>query len=156
MASSPSITIRQLGADDVDLFRQLLAVFAAAFEEHETNLHAQPDDDYLSSLLGGETFIAVAAIEDGAVVGGLAGYELKKFEQTRSEIYVHDLAVDARRRRQGVATALFGELKEIAVARGVHLIFVQAEGGDAPAVALYSKLGAREDIHHFDIRIAAD
>jgi aminoglycoside 3-N-acetyltransferase I len=31
------------------------------------------------------------------------------------------------------------------------VIFVQADPGDAPAVALYSKLGAREDVLHFDI-----
>lgn len=33
------------------------------------------------------------------------------------------------------------------------VIFVQADVGDAPAVALYSKLGVREDVLHFDIAI---
>jgi len=30
-------------------------------------------------------------------------------------------------------------------------VFVQADWGDEPAIALYSKLGVREDVHHFDI-----
>jgi aminoglycoside 3-N-acetyltransferase I len=45
------------------------------------------------------------------------------------------------------------ELKKIAAARGVYVIFVQADLGDAPAIALYTKLGTREDVLHFDIQI---
>jgi aminoglycoside 3-N-acetyltransferase I len=39
------------------------------------------------------SFIAVVAFKGGDAVGGLAAYELKKFEQERSEIYIYDLAV---------------------------------------------------------------
>jgi len=35
--------------------------------------------------------------------------------------------------------------------RGADVIFVQADYGDDAAVALYTKLGAREDVMHFDI-----
>ena len=87
------------------------------------------------------------------MVGGIAAYELKKFEQRRSEIYIYDLAVAATHRRQGIATALINELREIAATRGAFVIFVQADRGDAPAIALYSKLGTREDVLHFDITV---
>jgi aminoglycoside 3-N-acetyltransferase I len=63
------------------------------------------------------------------------------------------LAVAASHRRRGVATALIGELKTIAAARGAYVIFVQADRGDDPAIALYTKLGAREDVLHFDIAV---
>jgi len=33
------------------------------------------------------------------------------------------------------------------------VIFVQADLGDAPAIALYSKLGRREEVLHFDIAV---
>jgi ribosomal protein S18 acetylase RimI-like enzyme len=56
-------------------------------------------------------------------------------------------------RRQGIATALIRELEEIAAARGVYVLFVQADLDDAPAIALYSKLGIREHVLHFDIMI---
>jgi len=39
------------------------------------------------------------------------------------------------------------------VARAAYVIFVQADTDDAPAIALYSKLGIREDVLHFDIAI---
>jgi aminoglycoside 3-N-acetyltransferase I len=97
--------------------------------------------------------VALAAVKDGDVVGGLAAYELKKFEQPRSEMYIYDLAVAEGHRRQGIATALIQELQRIAAARGACVIFVQADYGDDPAIALYTKLGIREDVMHFDIPV---
>jgi aminoglycoside 3-N-acetyltransferase I len=34
---------------------------------------------------------------------------------------------------------------------GAWVIYVQADDGDEPAIALYTKLGKREDVMHFDI-----
>lgn len=131
----------------------LLTTFGKAFDEVETYSAARPSPAYLERLLGSDHFIALAALKNGEVVGGIAAYELQKFEQERSEIYIYDLAVAAVHRRQGIATALIQELKKIAAARGVYVIFVQADIGDAPAIALYTKLGTREDVLHFDIAI---
>jgi aminoglycoside 3-N-acetyltransferase I len=131
----------------------MLVMFGEAFEDVDTYVRAQPSDAYLGGLLGGETFFALAAEQDGAVIGGLAAYELKKFEQERSEIYIYDLAVATGHRRRGIATALISKLREIVTARGAYVIFVQADYVDPPAIALYTKLGAREDVLHFDIAV---
>jgi aminoglycoside 3-N-acetyltransferase I len=53
----------------------------------------------------------------------------------------------------GFATALIQELKKIAVARSAYVIFVQTDIKDDPAIALYTKLGVREDVLHFDIAV---
>src|SRR3954470_1561078 len=92
-------------------------------------------------------------IRAAASADGLAAYELNKFEQQRSEIYIYDLAVAEDHRRQGIATALIEELKTIAASRGAYVIYVQADLGDEPAIALYTKLGVREDVLHFDIPV---
>jgi aminoglycoside 3-N-acetyltransferase I len=131
----------------------MLTTFGEAFDEMETYSGAQPSRAYLARLLGSDCFIALAALKGSEVVGGIAAYELKKFEQERSEIYIYDLAVAAAHRRWGIATALIEELKNIAAARGAYVVFVQADPGDTPAVALYTKLGKREDVLHFDIPI---
>jgi aminoglycoside 3-N-acetyltransferase I len=104
-------------------------------------------------LLGSDHFIALAANIDGQVIGGLAAYELKKFEQPRSEIYIYDLAVAQGHRRRGIASALIQRLRLIAASRGAYVIFVQADHGDDAAIALYSKLGVREEVLHFDIAV---
>jgi ribosomal protein S18 acetylase RimI-like enzyme len=105
-------------------------------------------------LLASEQFIAIAALDGALVVGGLAGYVLPKFEQPRSEFYIYDLAVSERYRRQGLATAMIQEVKVAAARRGSYVVFVQADYGDDAAIALYTKLGAREDVLHFDIALS--
>lgn len=60
------------------------------------------------------------------------------------------IAVAAFRRR-GVSTALIEHLKTLAADAGAWVIFVQADHGDDAAIRLYSKLGCREDVLHFDI-----
>jgi aminoglycoside 3-N-acetyltransferase I len=145
--------IHQLTSRDYPRMEQLLTVFGEVFEEEHTYGGNRPSEAYLQRLLDGETFIALAALKDGAVIGGLAAYELRKFEQERSELYIYDLAVAAPYRRQGIATALIERLKRIGAARGAYVIFVQADTGvvDQPAIALYTKLGRREEVLHFDI-----
>jgi len=133
----------------------LSAIFGAAFDDVETYTGNRPGADYLRRLLGGDSFIALAALKNDNVVGGIAAYELRKFEQERSEIYIYDLAVSAAHRREGIATTLIEELKKVAARRGAYVIFVQADTGveDGPAIALYTKLGVREDVLHFDIAV---
>jgi aminoglycoside 3-N-acetyltransferase I len=144
-------SIRVLGPTDAPALRQMLGLFSDAFDDPESYLHHQPSDAYLTRLLASDTFIAVAALAADQMVGGLAGYVLPKFEQERSEFYIYDLAVAEQFRRQGIATALINTIRRIAQQRGIHVIYVQADYGDDPAVALYTKLGAREDVMHYDI-----
>jgi aminoglycoside 3-N-acetyltransferase I len=153
MSSSAPFSIRQLTPADVELMEAMSKTFGDAFDEVETYSGARPTPEYLARLLGSECFIALAALKSGQVVGGIAAYELRKFEQERSEIYIYDLAVGAAHRRESIATALIAELQKIAARRRAHVIFVQADRGDAPAIALYTKLGTREDVLHFDIPI---
>ena len=136
--------------------KALLVMLGDAFDESEIYAGNQPSAEYLEQLLGSPYFVALAALKNGEVVGGLTAYELKKFERERSEIYIYDLAVAAAHRREGIATAMIEELKRLASARGAYVIFVQADLGDAAAIALYSKLGVREDVLHFDIPVSQE
>ena len=154
MLFSESINIRQLSANDLPLMESLLTTFGEAFNEVDTYDSSRPSTAYLKRLLCSDYFIALAALKNGSVVGGIAAYELQKFEQERSEIYIYDLAVAAAHRREGIATALIQKLKKIAVARAAYVIFVQADLGDDPAIGLYTKLGTREDVLHFDITVS--
>lgn len=153
MTEAMNCTIRQLSPADVPLMRSLTTLFGEAFREPETYGGRAPGARYLERLLARSHFIALAALKEGAVVGGLVAYELEKFEQERREIYIYDLAVAEPHRRRGVATALIEALRRIGVERSAWTIFVQADHGDDPAIALYEKLGAREEVLHFDIPI---
>lgn len=133
--------------------RDLNAVFARAFSEPENYPKDKPADEYLEAWLAKETHIALVALDAGSVVGGLVAYVLEKFEQQRREIYIYDLAVAEEYRRLGIASTLIRHLQSVAKQMGAYVIFVQADYGDDPAIALYEKLGSREEVLHFDIAV---
>ncbi len=90
MPDTAAMNITVLGADDADRMTGMLAMFGEAFGDPETYGGAVLTEADLRRLLDSEQFIAVVAVMDGAVVGGLAAYELQKFERERSEIYIYD------------------------------------------------------------------
>lgn len=143
--------VRAIGTNETHLLDALMDVFGEAFEDVETYGGAKPTQQYAERLLGSECFVTLVALDGDRVVGGLTAYELMKPERSRSEMYVYDLAVSATHRRRGIATALMHEITDVARDRGAWVVFVQADKGDDPAIALYSKLGTREDVLHFDI-----
>ena len=143
----------RLRPTDVGPLRQLNALFGEAFADPETYGAEPPSDAYLEGLLAKDHIAVVVAVAGEEVVGGLVAYELDKFERARREMYIYDLAVAETYRRQGVATALIEHLREIAAARDAWVVYVQADYGDDPAISLYEKLGTREEVLHFDIRV---
>lgn len=138
---------------DLNSMRELLVVYALAFEDPVSYQSAPPSDAYLQKLLAKENFLTLVAKKDGKIVGGLSAYVLEKFEQERSEVYIYDLAVLEAFRRRGVARGLINTLKKMATATGAWVIYVQADHGDEPAIKLYESLGTREDVLHFDINV---
>jgi aminoglycoside 3-N-acetyltransferase I len=152
MTASP-IKIHRLHGADIAMMRALNGMFGTAFEDVAAYERAPPTDAYFARILDRPDMIVLAALDGEAVVGGLVAHELPKLEEARSEIYIYDLAVDSAFRRRGIATALIEETKRIGAASGAWVVLVQADYGDDPAIALYTKLGTREDVMHFDIAI---
>lgn len=153
MAGTDEVSVKRICADDLPLMRAVNALYAKAFEAPSDYPADQPDDAYLRRHLVDPNVIALAALTGERIVGGLTGYVLPKLEQARSELYIYDLAVAEDWRRKGLATALIEATKTIGRDSGAWVVFVQADYGDDPAIALYTKLGAREDVMHFDIQI---
>lgn len=148
--------IDRLTPGDAATFADLNTLFGEVFEDMDTYTGQRPDEDYLRSLLADDGFFALVATEGDAVIGGLVAYTLRKFEQRRSEVYIYDLAISAAHRRRGIATALIRALQRLAAKRGAWVVFVQADHGDDPAIALYTKLGTREEVLHFDIAVGTE
>lgn len=148
---SGDFIVRRLGREDHAAARRLNELFAGAFDDPDTYRSSPPGDSYVGEILSRDGFIALIAEFGDEVAGGLVAYVLPKLEQERSEIYIYDLAVAEGRRRQGIAGALIEELRRIATDIRAWVIYVQADYGDEPAIALYEKLGRREDVMHFDI-----
>lgn len=140
-----------------ELLHELNNVFAVAFDDYANYAANPPSDEYLIRLLENQSFVALAAIINNKIIGGLVAYHLTKFEQRRSETYIYDLAVLPDFRRKGIATSLISKLKPLAAAQNSYVIFVQADTSpdDQAAIALYDKLGTREEVLHFDIEVSS-
>lgn len=147
--------VHRLTARDVPMMPRLNEMFGEVFGMPEEYTGRPASEGYLQRLLGNPGFIALAALEGDAVIGGLVAYEFIKFEQERNEVYIYDLAVRAAHRRRGVATALIERVCAIAAEQGAWAVYVQADTAeeDAPAIALYSKLGTREEVLHFNLPV---
>lgn len=156
MPAEATHALRRLGPGDVTLFEALMTMFGEVFDEPETYTAKRPGRAWVENRLADDDFIALAAVAGDTVVGGLAAYVLRKFEQERSEIYIYDLAVVESYRRRGIATALIEKVRELAPAHRAYLIMIQADKGDTPPIALYSKLGRREEVLHFDIDVPGE
>jgi aminoglycoside 3-N-acetyltransferase I len=144
--------IVRIGGSQLAEARALNAMFSDAFEEPEQYRDHAPPDSWLMARLVDPNMISLVALDDGSVIGGLTAYILPKLEQQRSEIYIYDIAVAETHRRRGIATALIGFLQDNAQSLGAGVIFIQAHIEDDAPVALYTKLGRREDVLHFDIK----
>ena len=153
MATQPSFSVRRLERGDAALFQDLNLLFGEACGDSDDHAGKRPDREYLERLLATDHIIALIAAAGDELVGGLVAYELDKFEQARREIYIYDLAVREDWRRRGIATALIDHLRAIGSERGAWMVFVQADYGDDPAIALYESLGTREEVLHFDIAV---
>ena len=85
LPSAEHALIVPIGPDTPRLLRELTALFGDVFEDPAAYLEAPPSDAYLADLLANPAFIAIAAVAEGAVIGGLVAYELKKFERERNK-----------------------------------------------------------------------
>jgi len=144
-----TMRVRRLDGTDVDAMRVLLACYARAFNEIAVYTISPPSNSYLQKFLAQDSVIVLVAEKKSVVVGGLTAYKLLKPEQERSEVYLYDLAVDERHRRQGIAQSLVQELRRLSKTLGAYEVFVQADYEDRPAIELYSQLGEREEVLHF-------
>lgn len=150
-SESRSHVVRLLTPADIPQLRELNQLFGEAFRDRQTYCSEPPGDGYVRELLADPRIIVLVALVGTRVAGGLVAYELRKFERQRSEIYLYDLAVAESVRRRGIASVLLERLSGIATQRGASCVFVQADYVDAPAIALYERFGAREEVLHFDI-----
>ena len=137
MAQPEQTTVRRLGPGDEDVVRKLA--------EREPQV----------GLLADEATIFLAAFDGNEPVGFVFGYELLRRHGVPSMLFIYELEVNERYRRQGIATRLMTELEQIAHSRGIGEGFVLTEPDNEAANTLYESLGGeRSDTVMWDYRYA--
>lgn len=134
--------IKQLTQADLPTFKLLIDLFNAVFEEDRSNIGS---DVILSRLLGNNRFIAVVALHENEVAGGLTAYELPMYYSDSSEIFLYDLAVKPEYQRMGIGKRLIQNLKEYCGRNGIKEFFVMAHEEDEHAIEFYHSTGGKSE-----------
>lgn len=140
--NAEKLVVRQLTTEDLPLFNSLIKIFNLVFEEAEST---SGSEGYLRRLLGRDDFLAIAAISENEVVGGLTAYVLPMVYSDSSEVFLYDMAVLPSHQRQGIGRRLIDELKEYCKNSGVKDFFVLAHEEDLHALEFYRSTGGRSE-----------
>lgn len=136
------VEIRQLTKADLRIFQSLVELFELVFEEP---VRAARSDAHSFKLLGDPRFVAIVAIIENKVIGGLTAYELPMVYSESSEILLYDLAVKPAYQRMGVGKKLIQALKAYCVRNGIKTFFVLAAEEDEHAVEFYRATGGKSE-----------
>src|SRR5579863_8685566 len=127
--------IVRLGKSDAVLLKRLVNLFNDVFEPGNTK---QPATAHLNKLLTKKEFIAVAAVMNNEVIGGLTAYELPLYYSNHKEAYLYDIAVSRQHQHSGVGKKLIAALKKYCKQNGIKLFFVEANEEDTHATKFYN------------------
>jgi len=114
----------------------------ALAELHREDFSRPWNDGEFAALLGQEAVFGYAAREVGKPKAPMAGFVLARLAAGEAEILT--VAVSRACRRRGIGRKLMDAvLRELHVQRA-EALFLEVDETNAPAVALYRKLGFRE------------
>ena len=102
--------------------------------------------DYMSALLDKETFANLflpdglcLAVADNAIIGALLVGLYKELDSQCVAVY--GIKIDESYRRYGIGSHLMQKATEFAESIGINRIFLETRPDNAPALALFNKLG---------------
>lgn len=127
------ITFRSLGPDDLPL---LMAVPDGLFDN--------PIDPAQAAAFLASPLHELVLAFDGNMAVGMASGTVLLHPDKRPAMFVNEVGVREGFLRRGIGTAVTQELFAIARARGCDGIWLGTDSDNAPALALYRKLGGDE------------
>jgi aminoglycoside 3-N-acetyltransferase I len=136
-----SFQIKRLAKEHLANFQALVNLFNMVFEE-ESKIGSET---HLLKLLSNKNFIALAALAENEVVGGLTAYELPMYYSDSSEIFLYDLAVKPEYQRRGIGKELIQSLKAHCIRHGIKEFFVMAHAEDEHAIEFYRATGGKSE-----------
>jgi ribosomal protein S18 acetylase RimI-like enzyme len=98
-------------------------------------------------VLADERTIFLAAFEAGEAVGFVLAYELLRRHGDPAQLFVYELGVDENRRRQGVGTALWRALGQLARDLGLTGGFLLTNESNERAMRFYESMGATRPVN---------
>ncbi|WP_309084315.1 ribosomal protein S18-alanine N-acetyltransferase [Chelativorans sp.] len=129
--------------------RRLQLTDCRALAELHRDDFARPwTDGEFESLLGDDTVFGFAAIEEGHPASKPCGFVLARLAAGEAEILT--IAVARQVRRRGIGRMLMDAVLRTLHAERAEALFLEVDENNAPALALYRRLGFRQVGHRPD------
>ena len=140
-SNTKTFEIKHLTKEDLSTFISLIDLFNLVFEE-EPKIGSEANS---LRLLDNDRFIAIVALAENEIAGGLTAYELPMYYSESSEIFLYDLAVKPEYQRMGIGKGLIQSLKEHCIKKGIKEFFVMAHEEDEHAIEFYRVTGGKAE-----------
>ena len=127
--------VRRLEAGDEAVARQVVATFK----------HACPTLDHMGRFLSDKDHYFFVAGVDRELAGFLLAYKMERCDGERAMMFLYEIEVLSRHRRQGVGTALIEAVKGECERQGLLKMFVITGESNEPAQRLYASSGGRRE-----------
>ena len=125
--------VRRLQAGDETVAREAVVRFK----------HAYPTVDHLRRFLGNKDHYFYVAEVDGELAGFLLAYKMGRCDGARAMMFLYEIEVLSRHRRQGIGRALVEAVKGECDRQRFLKMFVFTEESNEPAQRLYLASGGR-------------
>ena len=122
-----TVAYRRLGPADSELARAVVARFKSA----------RPGSKYARQWLESDRHILVVALDAGAPVGWVYGYELPRVDRKETMFLLYEIDVDEVYRRRGIGTELLRRFRDLAPGA----VWLLTNESNEPAMRLYQSAG---------------
>lgn len=95
----------------------------------------------VEKFLSNENNYLIAYIENAKILGFVLAYTLQRYDGRGEMLYLHEIDVVETHRKQGIATKLMNEIKELKDKNGFDKIFLVTNKSNEAAVSLYESTG---------------
>jgi ribosomal protein S18 acetylase RimI-like enzyme len=163
-SNRPQAVIRRAVDADLPALGRLGALLMRTHYEFDPQRFMSPGDDpeggyawFLGTQLREPDVAVFVAEQDGDVIGYVyAGIEPQSWKELREEAgFVHDIVVDERGRRSGLASRLMETAAEWLASRGMQRIVLSTAEGNVGAQQLFARLGFRRTMVEMTRELAA-
>lgn len=134
-----AMEIRRLGPEDVGLF----AAAVGTLLDERGGLAAVADETHLRQALENRDWYFLVGLVDGEPVGYLSAFCFVAVDRNDRLVYLYDIVVQPRHRRQGIASAMIEQLESLCRIDNVSLIWAGTSADNRAARSTFEAAGAR-------------
>lgn len=123
--------IKRLMKNDIDLLKNSIVEKGTVIKSISN----------VEKFLSNENNYLIAYIENAKILGYVLAYTLQRYDGRGEMLYLHEIDVVETHRKQGIATKLMNEIKELKDKNGFDKIFLVTNKSNEAAVSLYESTG---------------